>query len=244
VEPAVTIVLVGLLITWIRYVKFRRALARLEGQVRRLRQMGTRALTYRRIESGDVEHAAKITRLDVLAGELARADLVVLGDAIESQVPQPCRWFADREGTMFGWIAALERPGRRIAPAVLMSCAIESPGNNADTFWTRRAVGATLCAPPFVRRTMVSLATSIADLISAHRKLVGDTPSLVRVTTLDEAFAQSERMRARVVAWRERQPVGELLERDLRDILGKHYPRLGPRLAKRLQIDLPKARVV
>jgi hypothetical protein len=242
VELRLIILGAGLLVSGIvAFVRFRRRIARLEAKIKELRAIGMRPLKYRRVERDDPQHAGKVAELDAVNGELAAAGVTVLGDGTSDAEKQPVRWFVDADGTTFGWIAILQHPTK----GALRVCVLFS--RKGDTvYYTRRTVGqVALAQPPFVVRQTLPIFTSLAATLAAHRKLAslpGD--GFERIATLDQAMAELEQLRTRSQAWREAEPPGSLLDRDLREILGKHYDRLAPHLARRFDVELPRARVV
>jgi hypothetical protein len=239
------IVLVGALVVvgTLRFVKFRRQLARLEAHIRHLREIVLRELKYTRVEASDPKYAAQLAELGTLDAELAAAQLTVLGDAVGSNDPQPTRWYRDAEGTVYGWCAVLHKMGQPLRVAVMLSRAGD------EIFSTRRTVGqVALAQPPFSKRAIVPLTTTMTEVVAHHRKLAAlDATTAARfdhMMTLEDATRQFERQRAQIVAWRDTQSPGELLDKDLREILGKHYAVLAPKLARRFDVELPTARVV
>ncbi|HTR49337.1 MAG TPA: hypothetical protein VMJ10_01440 [Kofleriaceae bacterium] len=222
-----TIAIVGI----VRYARFRRTIDRLEVKIRSLRTIAESPLSYRQVEPQ--------RELDALGGELDAVGLVVLGDAASHHDPKPSRWFRDRDGNAFGWIALAETRGIGIHVAVLIS------RRGDQLFVTRRIPGSVaLAEPPFLRRCDVPISASLAETYAAHRRLVGDAAGLFAVHALDEAMRELEQLRARAIAWRREQEPGLLLDLDLRAILGRHYAQLGEHLARRLANPLPRARVV
>jgi hypothetical protein len=230
-DQALAIVFAFAVIVLVRYARFRRTIDRLEIKIRNLRSLGEGELSYRRIDAS--------AALDELAPELAAAGLIALGDAVSTRDPKPARWFADAEGTVFGWIAVVDVRWMQLRVAIVMS------RRGDDVVLTRRVpASVALAEPPFLLRTEVPAAMPLADAIAHHRARLGAAGGLVAVHALDEATRELEQLRARTVAWRQTQEPDALLDRDLRAILGRHYATLGPRLARRLANPLPRARVV
>ncbi|HEY1554964.1 MAG TPA: hypothetical protein VGF94_09035 [Kofleriaceae bacterium] len=230
-EQAIAIAFAFAVIALVRYARFRRTIDRLEIKIRSLRSLGEGELTYRRVDAG--------ATLDELGAELQAAGLVVLGDAASTRDPKPSRWFADSAGTAFGWIAVLDARWMHLHVAVVVS------RRGDEVFLTRRVpASAALAEPPFLHRAEVPVAMAFAEALAHHRARVGSAAGLVAVHALDEATRELEQLRARTVAWRQTQDPASLLDRDLRAILGRHYPQLGERLARRLANPLPRARVV
>lgn len=100
-----------------------------------------------------------------------------------------------------------------------------------------------LAEPPFVARQMLDAKLSVAEVVAAHRKLVGDQ-ALLRIENLDDLLAQLSANHEKVVAWRASVPPDELLDLDLKCVLGDAYPRAGKIWARKLRDKLPEARVL
>ena len=231
----------GIVAVVLRYGVLRRQLDRLEKNIQKLRGLASSPITFQRVAKGEPAHAERLAALDAAGGELAAAGLEVLGDAISNRDSQPVRWFVDHDHITFGWFGVLQLPrGRGTAHvAILLSRAGER------WFSTRRSPGiAALAVPPFVTRQTLAPTTSLALALAKHRELAGDPAKLARIDTLDDATAAFQAQHAQIRAWRDQQPPAELLEADLRGALGRHYDRLAPLLARRFDIELPRARVV
>lgn len=104
---------------------------------------------------------------------------------------------------------------------------------------TTRGEVQSLARPPFVTITSLGLDTPIAKLVAGHQ-----APQDARViATIDDVVARLVELRERTVAWRAAQPPDELLEADLRALLGKAYDRGGKLWAEKLRDKLPEARL-
>lgn len=229
VIPA-AVVAVALLIA--TFVTTRRKLARLEANLRRLRALAVREVKLRPLGAGEADTSA----LDAAGDQLRALGLTILGDAIEDAGEDgrhPTRWFADSDGTTFGWLGI----ARGVRVGFLLSVA---PERIALTRVIPRPLAA-LAQPPFIDRAEHYGTDQLAGAVAAHRARVPAGAAVVR--TLDAAIAEMRALRERTIAWREAQAPGELLERDLRAILGRHYERLGPVMARRLGVKLPEARI-
>ena len=106
---------------------------------------------------------------------------------------------------------------------------------------TRRGRQARLAEPPFVRRQTLAADVPHAQLVAEHRAFVGDNATLHSIATPVELIAELLRMRSRIVEWRNAQPPDELLDADLRNVLGDVYERSGKIWARRLRDRLPEA---
>lgn len=94
-----------------------------------------------------------------------------------------------------------------------------------------------LARPPFVAVKHVAQDMSIAKLVAAHEVM----PAARAVSSIEDAMARIDELRARTQAWRAAQPPDELLDADLRMLLGKAYTHGGKRWAARLRSKLPQA---
>jgi hypothetical protein len=101
-----------------------------------------------------------------------------------------------------------------------------------------------VAAPPFTHREDLPTSRTVAGVIAQHRERVTSAKGLLRVTTLGELQTELQRIRATTIAWRQTQSPGALLDKDLRSLLGARYDKLGARLAKRLAVEIPQARVI
>lgn len=102
---------------------------------------------------------------------------------------------------------------------------------------TRRGHVTSLAVPPFVRIIEQPPATPIRDLVAAHQA----PPDARPIETLDDVLARMVELRDRTLAWRAAQPPDELLDADLRALLGSHYDQRGKLWAARLRDKLPQA---
>lgn len=102
---------------------------------------------------------------------------------------------------------------------------------------TVRGEAPALARPPFVDVTYLPGDTSIAKLLAAHVPPAG---ALV-VASLDDVLARVRDLRERTQAWRAAQSPDELLDADLRALLGKAYDKRGKVWAAKLRDKLPQA---
>jgi len=221
------------------WLRMRNALARLEQKIRRLRELHGRELRYRPLEPGEDALRATLDGLDDHTAQLRAAGLEILGELVEEHESRVAtRWFVDAARTTFGWIGMARTRGMAIPIALFASHAEDL------AVYTRRVPKIpSVVMPPFIRRQDLPGATPIADALARHRSFAGDGP-WVRIDSLDDVIREMPRIRRLVIAWREAQPPVELLDADLRAILGKHYERLGAQLARRLAPELPRARAL
>jgi hypothetical protein len=144
----------------------------------------------------------------------------------------PMRWFVDARGTVFGWMAPFDVKGKREIVIVLMSHELAT-----QTITSRAPKASALSRPPFVQMQHVPLTASFKDTVAKHRELAqldDDTRGFVPVRTFDQLSHELDRMRSKAITWREGQQHDELLDADLRSLLGAQYRRLGSAMRRRL----------
>lgn len=109
------------------------------------------------------------------------------------------------------------------------------------TFVRRRIpLGAT---PPFQHFDFVEADTD-AEALEAHRTRIRDVIGVKVFASIEEIAEPMTRHFARRCAWRNAQDDRELLDLDLRAVLGRTYDRIGSQVAERLVQTVPKATVV
>jgi hypothetical protein len=207
-------------------------LALLAAQIRGLREQALEHLTYRPHQDSELAES-----LAVATRELEAQGFTLLGDHAEEAKlagsSQPQRWFVDRARTTFGWMAPFEVSGDRHVVIVLMSHELDR-----QVITARQPASSMLSRPPFVTVQHVPPATSFAGLVEKHRDKAGlDDPerAFIPVRTFDEVVHELVRMRDKAIAWRQAQPTDELLDADLKSLLGAQYARLAPLMKRRLR---------
>ncbi len=225
------ILLVAIAIGVIFVLRARRQLAILAAQIRELREHAVQALSYRPVGNAEVaDELAATTR------EAEKAGFTVLGDYLEASETRenamPMRWFVDARGTTFGWMAPFEVHGKREIVVVLMSHELAS-----QTITSRSPRASALTRPPFVHVQHVDMTATFADTLAKHRALANldeETRGFVPVRTFEQLSHELERMRGKVIGWRQAQNNDELLDADLRSLLGGQYNRLASAMRRRL----------
>ena len=225
------IMFVAIAIGLIFVLRARRQLGELAAQIRELREHAVTPISYRPVGSPELAD-----QLDAVTREAEQAGFTMLGDYVEESpvrdAGMPMRWFVDARGTTFGWMAPFDVHGKREVVIVLMSHGLAS-----QTITSRAPKASALSRPPFVQVQHVELGTSFKDTIAKHRALAQldeDTRGFVPVKTFDQLSHELERMRGKVIAWRQGQQNEELLDADLRSLLGAQYRRLGSAMRRRL----------
>jgi hypothetical protein len=225
------LVVVAVAVVVISIVRLRRRLALLAHQIETLRQHAVEPIRYRSVMAGALDaELAKAT------AEAEGQGFTILGDYVEESrlVPEgrPMRWFVDAAGTTFGWLAPFDVDGARHIVIVLMSHELDH-----QTITTRQPPASLLARPPFVTLQHVPVASSNAATLVRHRtKARFDDPerAFIPVKTFEQVQHELERMRGKVIEWRRAQPHGELLDADLRSLLGPQYDQLAAPLRRRL----------
>lgn len=199
--------------------------------------MAARPLRYRRLLQTEAELDAELGRSAV--ADLVAAGLSTLGNLVEEgESKLVTHWFVDASRTTFGWVA-LARGAGRLVPVMLFA------SHRADgAVYTRRVPKLPMLQqPPFIRRQDVPPSTTLAEALAKHRELAG-AGDWIRIDSLDDVIREMPRMRDLMIAWRDAQPPADLLDQDLRLILGKHYAQLGARLAAKLGPRIPPAKAM
>ena len=212
------------------FLRTRRQLELLALQIRELREHALHPLTYSPAGT-ELEDELMAT-----TAEATKLGFTILGDYIEESpvrtTPTPMRWFVDARGTTFGWMAPFVVRDEKLIVVVLMSHELAT-----QTITSRAPAASSLSRPPFVTVHHVPVKASFSETVAKHReyaKLDDDTRGFVPVRTFEQLRHELDRMRSKAIAWRENQPSDQLLETDLRSLLGKQYDKLARAMRRRL----------
>jgi hypothetical protein len=226
------LLLVALAFAIISILRLRQRLALLAEQIRALRERAMERVTYRPAPT-----SALAEILDDATEEAEALGLTLLGDRIEEAklqtLERPMRWFVDRDGTTFGWMAPFEVEGAKHTVVVLMSHELDS-----QTISARQPPASTIARPPFVTLQHIPPATSLKQTLAKHRAKAGlddGSRAFIPVKTFEQVEHELDRMRDKVIEWRAAQPADELLEADLKSLLGPQYAKLAPAVKRRLK---------
>ena len=223
------ILLIGVAAVFI--LRLRARLASLAEQIRQLRANALEPVSYRPAPAGALgESVAKAT------AEAERLGFTMLGDYLEDSsldaTGRAMRWFVDPTGTTFGWLAPFAALGQQHIVVVLMSHELA-----AQTITSRQPPASLLSRPPFVDLTTLPMTSSLTEVVAKHRKraqLDDEERAFIPVRAFDQLTAELDRMRDNVIAWRKAQPADELLDADLRSLLGAQYGKLAGAMRRRL----------
>lgn len=212
--------------------------------LREVRALATRPPSYRRPGPDDA-WLVELTRFFALdQHELEQLGFRVLGDLIVERPgvadPWVLRGLIDAAGTT----CACMRVGTRARVGFVLQ--LESFGADRHVL-TARGIGRNpLAMPAWLRVQVVDPLAGLDQLWARHRMALRGGPGerdLQRIATLDELAAALTAGQARYAAWRTEQDPEQLLEEDLRGLLGADYQRHRGAWSRRLTA-LPTARRV
>ncbi|MEO7092921.1 MAG: hypothetical protein ABI175_06705 [Polyangiales bacterium] len=168
-----------------------------------------------------------------LQSELVGLGFRPLGDMIFSVPNFPIRvamrGFVDETGTISAYLTLAAQRGATPTVELESSTQEQSYGTSRT-----KPTNFSMPRPPFFHRIEVDPAISIADLLALHRKHVPPDAALISIATGDEQLQEVTRHRALDRGWRASLDPAELLEIDIRGLLGKRYARYAPLLKRRL----------
>jgi len=188
---------------------------------------------FRVATASDLPHVERLAVLASQQASLAEAGFRLLGDLI-----------MERDGNTFMISRVhVSSDGRTLAT---LSASLQAPvrtyvglgsydGENHVS--TVRGEVPSLARPPFVTVTSLPQDASIAKLVAAHPPM----PTARVITSVDDVLARLAEVRTRTQAWRAAQPPDELLDADLRALLGKAYANGAKLWAARLRAKIPQA---
>lgn len=218
------------------YVKRKRRADEFERRLREVREDAGRGCPYRVPRDGDRELLDLLHAAEGVGGELAACDFRVLGDLVVQLEGRPAsgavRAFVDRAGTTCALVLMMRE---RATPILRLG---SWAGDR--TFVTGRMPDASLAQPPSIHRAVVDAKLPHADMVARHRALAGDAP-LRAIASRDELLAELVVHYDAIARWRASQSPDELLDADLRCVLGAAYARSGKAWARRLRGKLPEA---
>jgi hypothetical protein len=212
-------------------LRTQRRLALLAVQIRGLRLQASEPYEYEAIDRAELDG-----QLETATREAERAGLVMLGDFRETWLDMkeaPKRAFTDAEGTTFGWMTPFFVDGAATCVVVVYSHELD-----AQAITVRQPPSSSLARPPFVRFQTIAPATSIEMVLAKHRAHAGISDparAFIPVKSFQQLTHELERMRDKARAWRKEQSTDELLDNDLRALLGAQYAKLGEAMKRRVR---------
>ena len=191
----------------------------------------------RAVGAGDSEMVEIVDMARVERSAIEACGFTMLGDVVVD-VPGKhptaiLRAFVDKERTTCAYLAVHGNHTRirRLALATY---------HGDEMYTTRRNQAGTLAEPPFVHRLSLENGTAYSKLLEEHRKFA-KLDGARRIESLDAVVEMLANIRARTVQWRGGLSPDELLDLDLRAVLGKQYDKLGKLWTRRLRERLPEA---
>lgn len=164
-----------------------------------------------------------VTPLERMVPDLESADLHAVGDfhaLDEGGRPAGAeRWFVSGNGALFGWLG--------VTPASpVMLLVSEIPGRGFVT--TLRAPRAPSTAtPPTVAQQRLDWDEGLDAALRRHLSAIAQMGRPASVEGLEAALGSMDALRAHVAEWRAAQDPAELLEADVRKILGERFDSMG-----------------
>jgi hypothetical protein len=242
VSSLVTTILAGAVGSAVMLAIRRVGLARSERHIRATRARLSAPVEYGPPRDADASLVDKLDRRsDDEARELARCGFAPVGDIVargDLDVQSAMRVFVDELETIIAYVVVV--PDTTWWRALLFES--YTPDEKLSTYATVSEIAppAPLAAPPFVDRHVAPFGESIASVIAAHRVRVTELPC-IRVTSRDDAIRELQRVYEMNRRWRNAQPERDLLDLDLRAMLGRKYARSGKAWLKRLAPRVPTA---
>ncbi len=183
------------------------------------------------------EDAPELPDLARAEPDLERAGLHPVGDFHEigpAGTPAGAlRWFVSRDGTVFGWMG-LGPTG----PVMLLISEVPEAG----FVTTLRGPDAPSTAvPPTVVHQTLPWDAGLAEALERHGAAVGRMGQPLTVEGIEGALGGMDALKAHVAEWRAGMDPGELLEADVRKILGDRYADLGAAVVAMVRMEEAKA---
>ncbi|MFN8653768.1 MAG: hypothetical protein U0133_17815 [Gemmatimonadales bacterium] len=231
--PLLVVGFIAFAIAWWRARS--QAIGRLTDSITRLRAIVARPTRRRPAAASHPVLQRRAAQYEQFARDLASDGGVVLGDSEEIQPDGSSagvtRWFRDRTGQVTGWYAVVEHPSATIPAMYILSELVPT------TFFVthQSTVNRVVAAPPTVVREHLAPGQPVQAVLALHRQRLPAGANALTVGTIEEAQAMVDRLRSHIQEWRTRQDQDQLIDLDLRSVLGAQYDRVGPAVARRIR---------
>lgn len=199
--------------------------------VLKMREMAHQIVGYRPPRADEPIAADARPLFDAAQSEISAAGLLLLGDLMEihpNGTPfAPARWFIDESRTICGWFGVVRSRDTGVLNPVMM---LFSESASGEFFMTARGASSTaLAKPPANHRQFCDWGDGLMTIIGRHRAMLVSAAAMPvqQPTTLDAGPAIVRRLRDGTAQWRATQPADELIEQDVRSLLGKTFPVIG-----------------
>lgn len=231
--PVLVVGFIAFGLTWWRARS--QAIGRLADSITRLRAIVSRPTNRRPAAADHPVLVRRAAQYDQFTRDLASDGGGVLGDLEEinpdGSSAGVTRWFRDRTGQVAGWFAVVEHPSATMPAMYLVTELV--PASFVVTH--QSLVNRVVAAPPTIIREHLAPGQPVQAVLALHRQRLPEGAAPVQVQTLDEATTMVDRLRTHIQDWRRQQDRDQLIELDLRRVLGAQYDRVGPSVARRLR---------
>ena len=217
----------------VAFVRDRKRMTELEDKIREIRAALAAHFPYRLPLRADTDLVALLANVHVNA--MMHDGFTLLGDLI-MEVPgrtpmSIMRAFVDAYGTTVVYVSAYpQHPG--ITYMLLESY-------TADAEYITHVGNPVRASAPFSHQQSVQGPLPIRQIHALHRTFIKGTPAVI--ASMDDLVRELRANHAMFVRWREALAPEELLEIDLKTVLGDQYAILGPGWKRRLALRLPAA---
>ncbi len=205
--------------------------------LRRARAGVSSAIDYRAPAAGDAPLVRWLDRVVVLEAELHRLGFVTVADLVMQPAGQGpiaiMRALVDDVSTTVAYLMCVVSTSEPIT-------FLESYAADAEYQTLRSRARRGLALNPASHRQYVPLRTPMRNVVGKHRASIVSV-DVVRVGDREALLRELYRSHERTIAWRAAQPENELLEQDLRGVLGPLYGSLGWWWARGLRPEMPTA---
>jgi hypothetical protein len=218
----------------VAFVRDRRQVRILEDKILEIRAALAAAFPYRLPKRDDFELVRLLENIARGAALLRESGMTALGELVMQVPGHPpmavMRAFADEAGT----VAYLTIYPPLLEPSLLFET------YTSDAEYVTHVGNPIRASAPFSHQQALPLTMSIQEMLDRHRGFAR-TGNELRITTIDELLRELERNHAMIMRWRDSLSPEDLLELDLRTLLGEQYAIHGARWKRRLAMRLPRA---
>ena len=221
-----------------------RSLARnLVPGIQAMRRLASQEIRYRPLRADESIPADAAYLFDQAQRELTAQGLVVLGDLMEQApqgAPAPTRWFIDKTQTVCGWFGVVRNKAKGSINPVMM---FFSEGRDAFFITGRGTTGTATAQPAINHRVWLEWDVGLGETLRRHQAQIAEQRAVAtqQAATLDAGPALVGRLRDRTARWRAAQPPAELLEADVRGLVGDNWDYIGPTVVQLLVSDMSKS---
>jgi hypothetical protein len=219
----------------VAFMRDRRQVKALEDKILEIRAALAAAFPYRLPKRDDFELTWLLQQnIGPRAALLLERGMTVLGELVMQVPGHPpmavMRAFTDESGA----IAYLTIYPPQIEPSLLFET------YTTDAEYITHVGNPVRASAPFSHQQTLPITLSIQELLDRHRAFARSGNELP-ITNIYELLRELERNHAMIMRWRDSLSPEDLLELDLRTLLGEQYELHGARWKRRLAMRMPKA---